>query len=51
MKDIIELFVANIITLVCIGIAAWLVMHDKGGWGWFLVIGALCAHVCETKKD
>jgi hypothetical protein len=51
MKDIIGLFVANLVTLVCVGIAAWLVMHDKGGWGWFLFIGFICAHMLDSKKD
>lgn len=32
-----KMFLYNIPTLICVGIAGYLAYFDKPGWGWFLV--------------
>ena len=42
MKYLIENFSANIVSLACVGFAGYLMVNDKTGWGWFLLIALLC---------
>lgn len=44
----------NLVALACIGVSAYLAIHDKQGWGWFLFVAVICAcHVSfgEGKHD
>ena len=36
-----QLILANAVSIVCIICAAVLAAMEKGGWGWFLVIGVI----------
>jgi len=33
--------VQNMVSLACVGIAGYLVVHDRSAWGWFLIVGWL----------
>ena len=58
-KEEMKLFLTGIAVsladLLLIGISGYLAIHDKYGWGWFLVAGLICARVasgdCDCKKD
>lgn len=33
----------NLVSLACIGIAGYMAVLGRDGWGWFLFVGLLCA--------
>jgi len=41
---------ANLVSLLCCGAAAYLAYYDKPNWGWFLVVGLLCATTVNFRK-
>lgn len=46
-----NLFVSNIVTIISILSATFLMLQDKSGWGWLVFI-ALCAlHVRSSGKE
>jgi hypothetical protein len=40
----------GLVSLGCMGAAAWMAIHDKQGWGWFLFVGMLCAGAITTSQ-
>jgi len=50
MKFLIANLGANLAALLCIGTAGYLAANDKGGWGWFLLVGLLCAGSVAWKE-
>jgi hypothetical protein len=43
MKTLLEYLSINLVSLACVGSAAYLCATDSSGWGWFLVVGAVTA--------
>ena len=41
----------NLVALLCVGCAAYLLAHGKEGWGWFLFVGLLCEGTVAFRKD
>lgn len=41
----------NLVALGCLGTAAYLAIHSKEGWGWFLFVGLLCAGSVSLGKN
>jgi hypothetical protein len=41
----------NLVALTCVASAAYLVAHDKRGWGWFLLVGLLAAASVSFKDE
>jgi hypothetical protein len=41
----------NLVALLCICLSGYLLLHDKGGWGWFLFVGLLCAGTATFKGE
>jgi len=39
-----KFLLANIVTLICIGIGGYMAVLGCSGWGWFLFVGLLCSH-------
>ena len=33
----------NLVALAAVVVSGYLAVHDKDGWGWFLLVGLLCA--------
>jgi hypothetical protein len=40
----------NLVSIICIIAAAYTAYLGVDGWGWFLFVGALCAHSWTTSK-
>lgn len=36
------IWIILVLPAICFGVAAYLAIHDKDGWGWFLFVGILC---------
>lgn len=36
--------------LLCLGVAGWLAIDGKDGWGWFLFVGLLLTPSIERKE-
>lgn len=51
MRFAIMTIAANAGSIICLGIAGWLVMHDKDGWGWFLFFALILGQCVSTKRD
>ena len=43
MKYILANIGVNLVALACVGVAGYLAINDKQGWGWFLFAGMGCA--------
>ena len=43
MKYILANIGVNLVALACVGVAGYLAINDKNGWGWFLFAGMGCA--------
>jgi len=43
MKYLLENLGVNLVALACVGVAGFLAVHEKSGWGWFLGSAMLCA--------
>lgn len=41
---------ANAVTIICLFLAGSLMWADKNGWGWFLLLAAMCAAVPTSHK-
>lgn len=37
MSKTLKFLLVSVVPVMCVGVAGYLVTHDKGGWGWFLV--------------
>lgn len=48
-NSIVMQLVINVTSLTCIGVAGWLAMNDKPGWGWFLFAGVITAATMKMK--
>jgi hypothetical protein len=35
-----------VVSLACVGTAAYMAWHERKGWGWFLFVGFLVAGAC-----
>lgn len=42
---------ANLVAIACIGVAGYLALQSKEGWGWFLFVGLLCAGSVSSKSS
>ena len=53
MKIALMNITANLVSLSCVGCAGYLVLKDKDGWGWFLLVALICqgAYRIGNKKD
>lgn len=52
MKDIYKtLMVANIPTIILLGITGYMIYADKDNWGWVLLAAMLFAYGPKTKDD
>lgn len=51
MRHVLMNLSANLVSLTCIAAAAYLLINDKNGWGWFLFVGMVCAGVMTSKSD
>lgn len=50
-KFIVANLAVNLMSFACVYIAGYLVMNDKGNWGWFLLAGAVfSSYVTYNKK-
>jgi hypothetical protein len=49
MKYLLAQLAANLVSLACVGVAGWLAVKGKEGWGWFLFVALLCA--CSMKME
>lgn len=45
------LLLANIPATVCFITAGVLAYHGSEGWGWFLLVGLMVAHIVKSRKD
>lgn len=43
MKFILAIISSNLVSLACVGVAGYLAVNDKNGWGWFLFIALVCS--------
>jgi hypothetical protein len=41
----------NLVSIICIIAAAYIASLGVDGWGWFLFVGAICAHSWTTSKN
>lgn len=41
----------NLVALVCVGIAGYMAINGKDGWGWFLFLGLCCAGSVTIKSS
>ena len=41
----------NLVSIVCIIAATYTAYLGVDGWGWFLFVGAMCAHSWTTSKE
>ena len=37
-----KFILVNAVSLTCVGVAGYLLMNNREGWGWFLFVGAIC---------
>ena len=51
MKYMLANLGVNLVALACVGVAGYLAVNDKNGWGWFLFIALLCAGSVTFKSD
>jgi len=51
MKDAFSLIIYNIPALICYSVSAYLLIHDKYGWGWFLLVALICTHVSHGSNN
>lgn len=42
MNNAILLFISNLVSAISAFAAFWLAYYDKAGWGWFLLVAAIC---------
>lgn len=49
MKTFWLFFGANLLSICCVGGAIYLAVCGKDGWGWFLLLAAMCA--CGPKSE
>lgn len=43
LKYILANLGVNLVALCCVGVAAYLAVNDKEGWGWFLFVAVIAA--------
>ena len=51
MQSMLASLGVNLVALGCIGVAGYLAVQSKEGWGWFLFVGLLCAGSVSFKSD
>lgn len=51
MKYLLANLGVNLVAIGCMAAAVYLAVHDKGGWGWFLFVGLLCAGSVSFKSS
>ena len=50
MDNSVKMLIANVPSMLCVGVSAFLAVSEIDGWGWFL-FGALCMFVTvRTRK-
>lgn len=50
MDNSVRMILADVPSMMCVGVSAYLAVNDADGWGWFL-FGALCMFVTvRTRK-
>lgn len=51
MREAAILFFCNMTAAIACGWAGYLALHDKDGWGWFLIVAVIATHGWSSTKD
>ncbi len=51
MKLTTSIIAANLVAILCVGIAGYLLLNDKTGWGWFLFVGIISMGTVKISSD
>lgn len=46
-----KLFLANIFSIICVGLATYLIVNDLGHWGWFIFLALINLHSYSNKGE
>lgn len=44
MKQVLTIFVLNLVPLSCIAVSAYMAIHGLGNWGWFFALAVIATH-------